>query len=488
MTGRSCTPNFFKKTTMQHYNQAYIRGEWQEVRPLSTLIIHDSFSEQPLAEVALADAALAARAVAAAKDAFERWSRTPVAERTALLRKVGEALAQETDTLAEAITREVGMPLKLSKRIQVQAPVAAWFAYADMGDNFSFESTVKNSIVTQEPVGVVACITPWNYPLHQITAKVAPALAAGCTVVLKPSELAPASAYALARAIDTAGLPPGVFNMMIGEGPVVGEALVGDADVDMVSFTGSTAAGKRVASVAGNGIKRVALELGGKSASVVLPDADMALAMRHALGACYLNSGQTCTAITRVLVPAARYDECADLLRQGAAAFTMGDPLQAATRLGPLVSATQSKRVKAYIDEALSDSAECIAGANAAAVPATGYFVAPTVLGKVRPDARIAQEEVFGPVLSVIAYDDASEAVRIANGTPYGLAAAVWSGDRQQALSIARQLRAGQVDINGAPFNPAAPFGGFKMSGVGRENGIFGLEEFLEPRAIQLPL
>jgi acyl-CoA reductase-like NAD-dependent aldehyde dehydrogenase len=256
----------------------------------------------------------------------------------------------------------------------------------------------------------------------------------------------------------------------------------------MVSFTGSTAAGKRVASVAGQGIKRVALELGGKSASVVLPDADMALAMRHALGACYLNSGQTCTAITRVLVPAARYDECADLLRQGAAAFTMGDPLQAATRLGPLVSATQSKRVKAYIDEALSDSAECIAGANAAAVPATGYFVAPTVLGKVRPDARIAQEEVFGPVLSVIAYDDASEAVRIANGTPYGLAAAVWSGDRQQALSIARQLRAGQVDINGAPFNPAAPFGGFKMSGVGRENGIFGLEEFLEPRAIQLPL
>jgi acyl-CoA reductase-like NAD-dependent aldehyde dehydrogenase len=274
---------------------------------------------------------------------------------------------------------------------------------------------------------------------------------------------------------------------VVGEGPVVGEALVADPDVDMVSFTGSTAAGKRVASVAGNGIKRVALELGGKSASVVLPDADLALAMRHALGACYLNSGQTCTAITRVLVPAALYGECVDLLKQGAAAFVMGDPLAATTRLGPLASASQKKRVMTYIDEALADGAEFIAGGNPEATPAQGYFIAPTVIGKVRPDARIAQEEVFGPVLSVITYDGESEAVRIANGTPYGLAAAVWSGDRERALSVAKRLRAGQVDVNGAPFNPAAPFGGFKMSGIGRENGIFGLEEFLEPRAIQLP-
>jgi acyl-CoA reductase-like NAD-dependent aldehyde dehydrogenase len=473
---------------MHHYNQAYIRGEWQHFDPRSVVIIHDSFSEQPLAEVALAGAAEADRAVTAARNAFDGWSRTPVAERAAMLRKVGVALAEETDTLAEAITREVGMPLKLSKRIQVQAPIGAWSVYADMAEEFPFDSAVKHSVVSQEPVGVVACITPWNYPLHQITAKVAPALAAGCTVVLKPSEMAPAAAYALARAIHAAGFPAGVFNLVVGEGPVVGEALVVHRDVDMVSFTGSTAAGKRVASLAGNGIKRVALELGGKSASVVLPDADLALAMRHALGACYLNSGQTCTAITRVIVPATKYDECVELLRQGVAAFAMGDPLEPTTRLGPLVSAAQKQRVKAYIDQALTDGAELIAGQNDAALPFQGYFVAPTVIGKVHPDAKIAQEEVFGPVLCVIAYDSESDAVRIANGTPYGLAAAVWSGDRERALAMAKRLRAGQVDVNGAPFNPAAPFGGFKQSGVGRENGRFGLEEFLEPRAIQLPV
>lgn len=472
---------------MQDYKQAYIGGAWHDVRPLSTIIIHDSFTELPLAHVALAGVSEATKAAASARGAFDRWSNTPVAERAALLRKVPRALAQETDKLAEAITREVGMPLKLSRRIQVQGPVAAWNAYADMAEKFCFESTIGNSVVTQEPVGVVACITPWNYPLHQITAKVAPALAAGCTVVLKPSELAPEAAYALARAIDAAGLPPGVFNLVIGEGPVVGEALVTAPEVDMVSFTGSTAAGKRVASLAASGIKRIALELGGKSASVVLADADMPLAMRHALSACYLNSGQTCTAMTRVLVPAARYEECVALLRQGAQAFVMGDPMDAATRLGPLLSEAQRKRVNAYIDEALSAGAEMIAGGSRGALPAKGYFVAPTVLGKVQPDAKIAQEEVFGPVLCVIACDSDSEAIRIANDTPYGLAAAVWSADSDHAMAVAKRLRAGQVDLNGAPFNPAAPFGGFKMSGIGRENGTYGLEEFLEPRAIQLP-
>lgn len=474
---------------MKHYKQSYIRGEWQEVKPVATLVIHDSFTEEPLAEVALAGAADVQLAVAAAREAFDSWSRTPVAQRTALLRRVGEELAQEADALAELVTREVGMPLKLSKRIQVQGPIAAWGAYADIADGFAFETTVKNSLVTQEPVGVVACITPWNYPLHQITAKVAPALAAGCTVVLKPSEMAPASAYALAHAIDRAGFPPGVFNLLVGDGPLAGEALVAHAEVDMVSFTGSTAAGKRVASIAGTGIKRVALELGGKSPSIVLPDADIALAMKHALGACFLNSGQTCTAITRVLVPSARYEECMGLLKVGATAFAMGDPLDPSTRLGPLVSREQRDRVMTYVDQAVGDGAQLVAGKNPETVmPAKGYFVAPTVLGNVHPDAKIAQEEVFGPVLSVIVYADEDEAVRIANNTSYGLAAAVWSDDRNHALSIAKRLRAGQIDINGAPFNSAAPFGGFKRSGVGRENGIFGLEEFLEPRAIQLPI
>lgn len=473
---------------MQNYTQAYILGQWHEVKQASSQTIHDSFTEQPLAQIALAGVAEAQHAAVAARSAFDGWSRTPVSQRTALLRKVAELLAGEADGLAESITREVGMPLKLSRRIQVQAPIAAWQAYADMADGFAFESTVKHSLVTQEPVGVVACITPWNYPLHQITAKVAPALAAGCTVVLKPSELAPASAYALARAIDAAGFPPGVFNLVVGTGPVAGEALATHPEVDMISFTGSTAAGKRVAALAGDGIKRVALELGGKSPSIVLPDADLALAMKHALGACFVNSGQTCSAITRVLVPAARYEECAELLKAGAATFAMGDPLDGATRLGPLVSSQQRDRVKSYVEQALAQGAQLVAGGSGqASTPVQGYFIAPTVLGKVRPDDRIAREEVFGPVLSVIAYQDEEEAIRIANDSPYGLAAAVWSGDRQHALGVARRLRAGQVDINGAPFNPAAPFGGFKMSGVGRENGLHGLKEFLEPRAIQLP-
>lgn len=471
---------------MQQYNQIYIRGTWVETDSQGELVLQDSFTEAPLAQVMLGSAYDAERAVLGARSAFENWSRTPAAERAKLLRRVAELLAAEADGLAEAITREVGMPLKLSRRIQVQAPTAAWNAYADMAERFEYESRIGNSLVTQEAVGVVACITPWNYPLHQITAKVAPALAAGCTVVLKPSELAPAAAYALTRAIDQAGFPAGVFNLVMGEGALVGETLVAHPEVDMVSFTGSTAAGRRVAALAGVGIKRVALELGGKSASVVLPDADMALAMKHALGACFLNSGQTCTAITRLLVPVTRYEECLQYLKEGAAAFRMGDPCDASTRLGPLVSAAQRDRVNSYVETALEDGAQLIAGGKTGAeVPPQGFFVPPTVLGKVRPDARVAQEEVFGPVLSVITYAEEEEAIRIANGTAYGLAAAVWSSDPERALAVARRLRAGQVDVNGAPFNPAAPFGGFKMSGVGRENGIYGLKEFLELRAIQ---
>lgn len=472
---------------MLHYQHAYVGGAWREIRPQATLTIHDSFSEQALAQMSLASASEADAAVAAARAAFPAWSSTPLAQRTAFLRRIAAELSAQAEALAEAITREVGMPLKLSRRIQVQAPIAAWNAYADIADGFAFETRVGHSLVSHEPVGVVACITPWNYPLHQITGKVAPALAAGCTVVLKPSELAPAAAYALARAVEAAGLPAGVFNLVPGHGAVVGEALVGHAGVDMVSFTGSTAAGRRVASLAGDGIKRVALELGGKSASVVLPDADLAQAMKHALSACFLNSGQTCTAITRVLVPRSREEECLALLKKGVAAFVMGDPCAGDTRLGPLVSAEQRERVQQYIEAAAADGAlRLTGGPGEAAVPAQGYFVAPTVLAKVRADARVAQEEVFGPVLSVIAYEDEDDAVRIANGTPYGLAAAVWSGDPARALALARRLRAGQVDVNGAPFNPAAPFGGFGMSGIGRENGVFGLEEFLEPRAIQL--
>ncbi|MGT2455554.1 aldehyde dehydrogenase family protein [Cupriavidus basilensis] len=473
---------------MHYYQHAYIDGASRDFAPRSSLTLQDSFTEQPLAEVALAGEGEACAAVTAAKLAFDSWSRTPVAERAAALRRIGALLAQEGDILAEAITREVGMPFKLSRRIQVQGPVAAWATYADLAERFNFSSKIGHSVVTQEAAGVVACITPWNYPLHQITAKVAPALAAGCTVVLKPSELAPAAAFALVRAAAAAGLPRGVFNMVMGEGAVVGETLAAHADVDMVSFTGSTAAGRRVASVAGAGIKRVALELGGKSASVVLPDADLPLAMRHALGACFLNSGQTCTATTRLLVPATHYKTCVQLLRQGIAGYVMGDPMAPATTLGPLLSAQQRERVLGYIDAALAEGAELIAGGrDASEQPSAGYFVPPTVLGNVGAHARIAQEEVFGPVLTLMTYESLEDAIAIANGTVYGLAAAVWSSDPQQAMAVASRLRAGQVDINGARFNPLAPFGGFKQSGVGRENGVAGLEEFVEPRAIQLP-
>ena len=472
---------------MQHYTQVYIDGGWAYFVPQSSITIHDSFTEASLAEVALAGKQEVAAAVEAARRAFDSWSVTPVTERAALLRRVSDLLLQQTDQLSEDITREVGMPLKLSRRIQVQGPASAWSRYAEIAESFNGAREVGHSLVTQEPVGVVACITPWNYPLHQITAKVAPALAAGCTVVLKPSELAPSSAFALARAMHEAGCPPGVFNLVVGESPVAGEALCEHAGVDMVSFTGSTAAGRRVASVAGAGIKRVALELGGKSASIVLKDANMALAMKHALGACFINSGQTCTAITRLLVPETRYEECVGLLRDGVAGFVMGDPMAPATRLGPLVSARQRERVNAFVARAVDDGATRIAPLDIHAVPAQGYFVAPTVLGNVDPEAEIAQQEVFGPVLAVMTYQTEEDAIRIANGSDYGLAAAVWSGDKMRALAVARRLRVGQVDVNGAPFNIAAPFGGFKYSGIGRENGVFGFEEFLELRAIQLP-
>jgi betaine-aldehyde dehydrogenase len=334
-------------------------------------------------------------------------------------------------------------------------------------------------------VGVVACITPWNYPLHQIAAKVAAALAAGCTVVLKPSEVAPLNAFILAEIVDAAGVPKGVFNLVTGYGSP--EALVKHAGVDMVSFTGSTRAGRRIAELCSQSVKRVALELGGKSPAVVLDDADLAAAVKTTVNACFLNSGQTCNAHTRLLVPQARYDEAARLAVQAAAGFTVGDPFADTTKLGPLVSRTQRERVQSFIRKGIEEGAELLCGGpDAPEGLAKGWYVKPTVLGKVDPGSTVAQEEIFGPVLSIMTYRDEEEAVRIANDTIYGLAAAVWSGDEQHALHVARQLRAGQVDINGGPFNMQAPFGGFKQSGHGRELGRFGLEEFLEYKSLQL--
>ena len=339
----------------------------------------------------------------------------------------------------------------------------------------------------REPVGVVAAITPWNYPLHQIAAKVAAALAAGCTVVLKPSEVAPLNAFVLTEIIHASGLPAGVFNLVTGYGPVVGEAMAKHPGVDMVSFTGSTRAGKRVSELASASVKRVALELGGKSAAVILEDADLAAAVNGTVNACFLNSGQTCSAHTRMLVPEGKYDEAAKIAAELAQGFTVGDPFGGAAKLGPLISDVQRDRVRGYIRKGIEEGAELLAGgADAPEGLPKGYYVKPTVFGKVKPDSIIAQEEIFGPVLSIITYKDEDEAVRIANGTPYGLAGGVWSKDEGRANKVARRIRAGQVDINGGPFNLSAPFGGFKQSGNGRELGRFGLEEFLEYKSLQL--
>ncbi len=337
-----------------------------------------------------------------------------------------------------------------------------------------------------EPVGVVGAITPWNFPLYQVVLKVAPAMAAGCTVVLKPSEVAPINAFILAEVIDEIGLPPGVFNLVSGVGPVVGEAIAAHPKVDMVSFTGSTRAGRRVMELAAEGIKRVSLELGGKSANILLDDADLATAVPAGVFGCYLNSGQTCSALTRMLVPRAKLAEVEQLAADAAAGFAPGDPFEEGKLLGPLVSSVQRDRVRGYINKGIEEGAKLVTGgADAPEGLDKGFYVQPTVFSEVTPDMTIAKEEIFGPVLSIIPYDTEEEAIEIANGTPYGLAGAVWSGDSARAESVARQMRTGQVDINGGQFNPSAPFGGYKQSGIGRERGKYGLEEYVETKSMQ---
>ena len=379
------------------------------------------------------------------------------------------------------------MPNVLSQLVQVGLPMASFGSQAAVAADFDWEKTVGNSLVVREPVGVVGAITPWNYPLHQIAAKVAPALAAGCTVVLKPSEVAPLNAFVLADIFDEVGLPPGVFNLVTGYGPVVGEAIAAHPDVDMVSFTGSTRAGRRVSEVASATVKRVALELGGKSANVLLDDADFATAVPDGVAKCYANSGQTCSALTRMLVPRNRLADVEELARTAAETYTPGDPFEEGTRLGPLVSAAQRDRVRSYIDKGVGEGADLLTGgADAPEGLDHGYFVRPTVFSSVTRDMTIAREEIFGPVLAIIPYDSEDEAVDIANDTDYGLAGGVWSGDPERAKAVARRLRTGQVEVNGGGFNPMAPFGGYKQSGNGRELGAYGLEEYLEVKSLQL--
>jgi betaine-aldehyde dehydrogenase len=469
-------------------DKLFIGGVWVAPSAKQSIEVHNAGNGAVMGSVPLADEQDVDRAVRAAQDALPSWSQTSKETRADYLEKISAGLKARADELAKLIAQEVGMPLKMSARIQAGLPIANFANYARLAREFSFESRVGNSLVVREPVGVVAAITPWNYPLHQITLKVAPALAAGCTVVLKPSEVAPFNAFVLAEVIDAAGLPKGVFNLVTGTGAQAGEALVRHPAVDMISFTGSTRAGKRISELAAQSVKRVALELGGKSASVILEDADLAAAVKGTVNGCYLNSGQTCTALTRMLVPQNRYEEAARLAAEAAKGFAVGDPLAETTRLGPLSSKAQLERVRGYIKKGVEEGAELLAGGAEPpeGAPAGGYYVRPTVFGKVKNSMTIAQEEIFGPVLSVIPYKDEEDAIRIANDSPYGLAGAVWSKDEARAQRVARRIRAGQVDVNGGAFNMNAPFGGFKQSGHGREAGVYGLEEFLEYKSLQL--
>lgn len=473
---------------VQVRDKLFIDGAWVASTGTGSLDVINSTTEQVMGRIPDGTVEDVNAAVAAAKRAFDSWSQTPVEIRARYLQQITDGLKARAQDIATTIAQEVGMPLKLSMAVQAGLPIMTFGSMQQLLAETKFEEPIGTSLVVREPVGVVGCITPWNYPLHQIAAKVAPALAAGCTVVLKPSEVAPLNAFILAEVIDKVGLPAGVFNLVTGTGPVVGEAIAAHPDIDMVSFTGSTRAGRRVSELAAQTVKRVALELGGKSPNIILEDADLQKAVQDGVGKCYANSGQTCSALTRMLVPRSRLAETEVIARQVVEAIKTGDPFADDTVLGPLVSDVQRERVRGYIKQGKAEGARLITGGEEAPEGLEhGYFVRPTVFSEVRSEMTIAQEEIFGPVLVILPYDTEEEAIRIANDTIYGLAGGVWSGDPEHAQRVARRLRTGQVEINGGGFNPLAPFGGYKQSGHGRELGKFGLEEYLEVKSLQLP-
>ncbi len=474
---------------MRDQQQLYIDGAWVPSTGTGTIDVIDASTEDVIGRIPEGTSADVDRAVAAAKAALPAWAATSRDDRAKVLQALAEGLAARSEEIAGVIAGEVGMPLFYANLIQAGLPATNMAKHVEMLSSFAFEERLGNSLVVREPVGVVGAITPWNYPLHQIVCKVAPALAAGNTVVLKPSEVAPLNAFILAEIVHDVGVPAGVFNLVTGTGPVVGEAIAAHPDVDMVSFTGSTRAGKRVSEVGAQTVKRVHLELGGKSANIILDDADLERCVPPGVQyGCYMNSGQTCSALTRMLVPRALQDRVVELAVAKAESLTVG-PAGSEADLGPLISATQRDRVRSYIQRGIDEGARLVtSGPEAPDGLDTGYFVRPTIFADVTPDMTIAQEEIFGPVLCIMPYDSEDEAVEIANGTIYGLAGGVQSGDQERALAVARRLRTGQVEVNGGPYNIEAPFGGYKQSGNGRELGPFGLEEFCEVKAIQLPV
>ncbi|AQH02272.1 aldehyde dehydrogenase [Burkholderia sp. KK1] len=470
---------------MRHLQQFYIDGEWVEPSGNARLPVIDPSTEGTIGEVALGDTHDADRAVAAARRAFASYSQTPVEARVALLRRLLDAYLARYDEMADVIMREIGAPAKLSHAWQAALGKRHIEETLRTLEHFPWQRKKGTTLVNHEPVGVAALITPWNWPINQIVCKVAPALAAGCTVVLKPSEVSPMNAVLFAEIVDAAGVPKGVFNLVNGDGPTVGAALAAHPDVDMVSFTGSTRAGIEIAKLAAPTVKRVHQELGGKSANILLDDADFDAAVTSGVNACFSNSGQSCNAPTRMLVPASRHDDAVAIALRAARKHRVGPASDPATTMGPVVSDVQYGRVQKLIGIGIEEGATLVTGGEGRPDGLErGYYVKPTVFAGVTPSMTIAREEIFGPVLAIMPYRDEEEAIAIANDTPYGLAAYVQSADQARARRVAMSMRAGSVYVNYPAWDPGSPFGGYKQSGNGREYGEWGLEAFLEVKGI----
>lgn len=470
---------------MRALSKFYINGEWVLPSSRETLDIVNPATERPIGSVTLGTVSDVDQAVTAARRAFPSFSETTARERKDLLERLIKGYRARYPDLVAAITDEIGAPKRFSNQVQVGLALKHFEKAAELLEDFSFEFMLDGDLIRREAFGVCGMITAWNWPLNLIASKVAPALAAGCTMVLKPSEFAPVSPYILAEIIDEAGYPAGVFNLVNGTGPVVGNAIASHPDVDLVSFTGSLRGGVEVAKAAAPTVKRVHQELGGKSANVLLPDADLQVAVPDAVRRCFINSGQSCIAPTRLLIQQGQLAEAVELARKTASAIVVGDPENEATEMGPLANDAQFQRVQAMIQNGIDEGANLVCGGlGRPSMQNLGYFVKPTIFSDVIPSMKIAQEEIFGPVLSIMSYDSVEDAIEIANGTVYGLAAYVFSADLLQASQVAKRLRAGRVFVNGAPTNATAPFGGYKQSGNGREVGLFGLEEFLEIKAV----
>lgn len=471
---------------MHNYTTLFIDGRWQAPSGQGIAQVINPATEAVAGSVPLGDERDVNHAVDAARRAFSAWSRTPSSVRAGYIRALAEQLRARADEMAGVITAELGMPVQWSRSVQVDGPIIGLEQYVELASLMDEVREVGNSLVIREAVGVCAFINPWNYPLHQLIGKLAPALAAGCTVVVKPSQETPLHAFLLAQMIETIGLPAGVFNLVSGPGSKVGEALAKHPDVDMVSFTGSTGAGVRVAQAAAPSVKRVCLELGGKSPLLIAEDADLAAAVRYGVQDVMINSGQTCTALTRMLLPASRYAEAVELAIAETQSLRMGDPLDPHSFLGPMCSAAQRRTVLDYIQIGQQEGARLVCGGDSASEFERGFYVSPTLFADVDNRMRIAQEEIFGPVLCLIPYADEAQAIQLANDSPFGLSSGVWASSTERALKLGRQLRAGQCFLNGAAFNYQAPFGGYKQSGNGREWGEEGLNEFVEVKAIQV--